>query len=126
MEIGLLTLDVHLHSAESLKDKRRVIRSLMARVRARHNVAVAEVDTRTSFSGPRSPSGVASGRDAIELMFDQIVAEAGAIGSRRRGRGGRSSSMSGEREAARRRGDPRFLSQRLISELGTPPSGSPR
>ena len=77
MEIGLLTLDLHLHAADSLKDKRRVIRSLMARVRARHNVAVAEVDHQDLLQRSEIAFlGVASGRDAIERMFDQIVTEA--------------------------------------------------
>ncbi len=43
MVIGLLTLDIHVPAARSLKDKRRVVRSLQARLRNRFNVAVAEV-----------------------------------------------------------------------------------
>ena len=77
MEIGVLTLEIHLHAAESLKDKRRVIKSLMGRARSRHNVAVAEVDHQDLLQRSELAFlGVASGRDAIERMFDQIVAEA--------------------------------------------------
>ncbi len=77
MEIGLLTLQVHLHAAESLKDKRRVIKSLLGRVRARHNVSVAEVDHQDLLQRSELAFlGVASGRDAIDRMFDQIVEEA--------------------------------------------------
>ena len=43
MVVGLATLDLHLHDAASLKDKRRVVKSVTARVRSRFNVAVAEV-----------------------------------------------------------------------------------
>jgi len=43
--VGLATLTLVLPEASSLKDKRRVVKSVAARVRARFNVAVAEVDT---------------------------------------------------------------------------------
>jgi uncharacterized protein YlxP (DUF503 family) len=77
VEIGVLTLQVHLHDAESLKDKRRVIRSLMGRVRSRHNVAVAEVDHQdlTQLS-EIAFLGVAARREPLDLMFDQILEEA--------------------------------------------------
>lgn len=44
MPIGLLTLEIHIPDARSLKDKRQVIRSLRDRLRARFNVAVAEME----------------------------------------------------------------------------------
>ena len=44
MPIGLLTLEIHLPDARSLKDKRQLIRSLKDRLRGRFNVAVAELD----------------------------------------------------------------------------------
>ena len=44
MPIGLLTLEIHLTDSHSLKDKRQVLRSLKDRLRARFNVAVAELD----------------------------------------------------------------------------------
>lgn len=43
MVVGLLTLEVHLPYAHSLKDKRQVLRSLKDRLRSHFNVAVAEV-----------------------------------------------------------------------------------
>ncbi|MGH9572884.1 MAG: DUF503 domain-containing protein [Candidatus Acidiferrales bacterium] len=43
MPVGLLTLEIHIEYAQSLKDKRRVLRSLKDRLRARFNVAVAEL-----------------------------------------------------------------------------------
>ena len=42
--IALLTIDLHIPHAQSLKDKRMVIRSLKDRLRSKFNVAVAEVD----------------------------------------------------------------------------------
>lgn len=44
MLIGVLTLEIHLPYAESLKDKRQTIRKVKDRLRARFNVAVAELD----------------------------------------------------------------------------------
>ncbi|MGC1661587.1 MAG: DUF503 domain-containing protein, partial [Candidatus Acidiferrales bacterium] len=42
--IGLLTLEIHIPDARSLKDKRQVLRSLKDRLRARFNVAVSELE----------------------------------------------------------------------------------
>jgi len=44
MPIGLLTLEIHIPDARSLKDKRQVLRSLKDRLRAHFNVAVAELE----------------------------------------------------------------------------------
>ena len=44
MPIGLLTLEIHISDARSLKDKRQVLRSLKDRLRAHFNVAVSELD----------------------------------------------------------------------------------
>jgi hypothetical protein len=44
MPVGLLTLEIHLPDARSLKDKRQVLRSLKDRLRGHFNVAVAEMD----------------------------------------------------------------------------------
>lgn len=41
--IALLTLDVHIPHAQSLKDKRMVVRRLKDRLRSKFNVAVSEV-----------------------------------------------------------------------------------
>jgi len=42
--IGVLTLEIVLEDAQSLKDKRRVVKGLKDRLRSRFNVAVAEID----------------------------------------------------------------------------------
>ncbi len=44
MPVGLLTLELHIDDAQSLKDKRQVLRSLKDRLRAKYNVAVAELE----------------------------------------------------------------------------------
>lgn len=40
--IGVLTIEIEIHQAQSLKDKRRVVKSLKDRLRGKFNVSVAE------------------------------------------------------------------------------------
>jgi uncharacterized protein len=58
MPIGLLTLEIQIQDAQSLKDKRQVLRSLKDRLRAHFNVAVAELDHQDTWQ--RSRIGVVS------------------------------------------------------------------
>src|SRR5215467_8474277 len=44
MVIGVCRVTLHLPASHSLKDKRQVVRSLLARLRNRFDLAVAEVD----------------------------------------------------------------------------------
>jgi uncharacterized protein YlxP (DUF503 family) len=44
MVICLCTIDLHLPGANSLKDKRSVLKSVMRRVRNEFNVSIAEID----------------------------------------------------------------------------------
>lgn len=41
--IGVLTLELHIEDAHSLKEKRHIVKSLKDRLRNRFNVAVAEI-----------------------------------------------------------------------------------
>ena len=41
--VGLLTMDLQIPGSRSLKSKRKVVKSIVARLRQRSNVAVAEV-----------------------------------------------------------------------------------
>lgn len=43
MVIGLCTIELFLGDACSLKDKRRVLKSVMGRVKAHYNVSIAEI-----------------------------------------------------------------------------------
>ena len=58
MPVGRLILEIHIPNARSLKDKRQVLRSLKDRLRARFNVAVAELDHQDSWQ--RAQIGVVS------------------------------------------------------------------
>ena len=44
MHVGVCTIDLRLPGNGSLKDKRRVVKSIVARVTRQFNVSVAEVD----------------------------------------------------------------------------------
>ncbi len=43
MIIGTMTVPVHLHGLGSLKDKRRIVKSVIERLRSRFNVSVSEI-----------------------------------------------------------------------------------
>jgi uncharacterized protein YlxP (DUF503 family) len=44
VSLGLLTIELHLPEAQTLKDKRQVLQSLLDRLGARFNLSVAETD----------------------------------------------------------------------------------
>lgn len=78
--IGVLTLDLHIRHAHSLKDKRHVVRSLKDRLRARFNVATAEIDHQDSWQ--RAVIGVVtlSGhRSRVEEILQLAEREAANI-----------------------------------------------
>ena len=43
MTIGLLTVELHIEEANSLKDKRQVLKSLLAHLRSEFNISATEV-----------------------------------------------------------------------------------
>ena len=76
MPIGLLTLEIHLPEAHSLKEKRRVVRKIKDRLRARFNVAVAELDHQDLWQ--RALLGVvslASDEEAVERLLEAVEHE---------------------------------------------------
>ena len=77
MVVGLLTLEVHLPYAQSLKDKRQVLRSLKDRLRSHFNVAVAEVDHQDLWQ--RATVGVVSvsnDRTYLNQLLEGVADEA--------------------------------------------------
>jgi uncharacterized protein YlxP (DUF503 family) len=49
MIIGLCTIDLHLPAANSLKDKRSVIKSVIRRIHNEFNVSIAEVEAQDAW-----------------------------------------------------------------------------
>src|SRR5208337_1961953 len=77
MPVGLLTLELHIAEAQSLKDKRQVLRSLKDRLRAQFNVAVAELDFMDTWQ--RSVIGVvtlSNEEQHVEEALQKVLAEA--------------------------------------------------
>ena len=79
MPVGLLTLELHIQDAQSLKDKRQILRSLKDRLRAKFNVAVAELEHHDTWQ--RSVVGVvtlSNEEQHVEESLQQVLAEADA------------------------------------------------
>lgn len=73
MIVGLLTLDLHIPEAQSLKSKRMVIKSLIDRIKQKFNVSVSEVDANDLWQ--RSIIGialVANETQIINKVFEKI------------------------------------------------------
>lgn len=62
MIIGRIEISVNIPAARSLKDKRRVIKSLIARIHNQHNAAVAEVGDNDKWQICRLGAAVVSNR----------------------------------------------------------------
>ena len=80
MPVGLLTLELHLPNAQSLKDKRQVLRSLKDKLRAHFNVAVAELDYGDTWQ--RSVVGVvtlSNEEHHVQEALQKVLAEADSI-----------------------------------------------
>jgi uncharacterized protein len=85
MIVGIVSIQLHIPAAQSLKDKRRVVQAVVARMHERHRVSVAE----TAFhdAHQRAEIGVAAVgkseseverllerlRDEIEIRGDALV-----------------------------------------------------
>ena len=72
MPVGLLTLDIHIPDAQSLKDKRHVLRSLKDRLRAHFNVAVSELDHQEVWQ--RSRVGVVTISGDVKHLEESVQA----------------------------------------------------
>ena len=44
MQVGLLKVQLNLNGVSSLKDKRKIVKSLIERLKSRFNVSVSEID----------------------------------------------------------------------------------
>jgi uncharacterized protein YlxP (DUF503 family) len=75
MVLGLLQVEVHLPKAQSLKDKRSVLKSLRDQLRGRFNVAVAELDANELWQ--RATVGVSTlgdDRAYVEGLLREVAA----------------------------------------------------
>jgi hypothetical protein len=74
MIVGVLTVEVAIFEAQSLKDKRRVILGFKQRLRNRFNVSVAEVGHGDSHKRCQLGIAMVSGDSrGVHSQFDKIV-----------------------------------------------------
>ena len=80
MVVGVLRLTLYIHGASSLKDKRQVLRKVVDRVRARYNVAIAEVGDHDVWqTAVIGVCAVANDHSFVNGVLDKIVRDAGQI-----------------------------------------------
>jgi len=75
--VALLTLELSIEHAQSLKDKRQVVRSLKDKLRAHFNVATAELDASNLWN--RASVGVVSvsgSRDYLDGLMKNVERQA--------------------------------------------------
>lgn len=80
MPVGLLTLEIELPYAHSLKEKRAVLQKIRDRLRSRFNVAIAELDHQDAWQ--RATLGVVSlsnSQTLLESVFRQVLNESERI-----------------------------------------------
>jgi uncharacterized protein YlxP (DUF503 family) len=84
VHVGILQVVLQIPDAHSLKDKRRVVRGLLDRVRVRYPVAAAEVDDqdewRSAVVGFSSVSNEASHAESVlASVLEYVRAAPGAL-----------------------------------------------
>lgn len=78
--VGVLHLELRIEHATSIKDKRNIIRSLKARLRSRHNVAVAEISLQDSWDrGIVSVVTISADRTFAEKVLQAVEDDAASI-----------------------------------------------
>ena len=84
MVVGVLQLDLHLHGVHSLKEKRGVVRKLLARCRNRYPVSAAEVGHQDLWQRTLVGVALVSSSEAViapilERLEDDLHGEAEVI-----------------------------------------------
>jgi hypothetical protein len=75
MIVGTMTVPIHLHGLGSLKDKRRIVKSVIERLRSRFNVSVSEVAAQDNKRIALIGIAVVSNESRfVEEQIDQITA----------------------------------------------------
>jgi uncharacterized protein YlxP (DUF503 family) len=78
--VGVLTLELRLEHAHSLKDKRQVVQSLKQRLRHKFNVAVAEIDGQELWQrATLAAVTVSPSRDFAEKVLRSVEDEAASL-----------------------------------------------
>jgi uncharacterized protein YlxP (DUF503 family) len=74
--VGILRLTLAIPAAQSLKDKRSVVRRVIGRVRARFNVSMAEVDENDIWQrAVLAAACVSNDRAHVNAQLDKVASE---------------------------------------------------
>jgi len=77
--VGVLTMELRIEHAHSLKEKRHVVKSLKDRLRHKFNVSVAEIDDQDLHnSAVLAAATVSSSRDFAAKVLEAVEDEAAA------------------------------------------------
>ena len=78
--LGVLTLELRIEHAHSLKDKRQVVRSLTARLRQKFNLSVSEIDNQSLHnSSVIAAATVSSSKAFAEKVLSAAENEAAGL-----------------------------------------------
>jgi uncharacterized protein YlxP (DUF503 family) len=73
MFVSVLQLDLHINGAESLKDRRAVVNSLLGRIRSRWNVSAAQLDSDEVWQRARIGVAALSGdKPTLDTLCNHI------------------------------------------------------
>ncbi len=78
--IGVMTMEISIPHAQSLKDKRSVVKGLKDRLRERHNVSVAEIDGEHTWQrATLAAVTVSTSRDFANKVLAAVERDAASI-----------------------------------------------
>ncbi len=76
MRVGVLRLEIRLPYSHSLKERRAVLRKMRDRLRARFNVAVAELDARDVWqSATLGVVSISDSQPLLEALLQEVLRE---------------------------------------------------
>ena len=74
MMIGSLVMQIHIHDAGSLKEKRMVVRSIKEKLRGKFNISVSEVDNQDLWQlATVAVVTVAPDKNQVENILQNVV-----------------------------------------------------
>lgn len=74
MRVGILRVDLSIGEARSLKEKRKILKSTIARLRNKYNLSVAEVDYQDKWQrAALGIAGVANDQSYLDQVFDKAM-----------------------------------------------------
>lgn len=80
MPVAQLTLEIRIEHAQSLKDRRQVVRSLKDQLRQGFNVSVAEMDEAVTWqSATLAVVAISRSRDYLHGLIDEVERSARRI-----------------------------------------------